>query len=154
MSDRGSRVAEEACSRTRRGTKNGRGIWETRPNSSGVRRQLNLPDCRRTLESVSGSRFADSRLRGFGVYIRARVVNRGRRFLSVHAAHHAHGTRHTAHSAPTLPPPPPSPPPPPPPPPSPPPSPPPPTFRFCCPLCVSLAVKSTGSPAGHPCTCL
>jgi len=62
-------------------------LWNKRPNSSGVRRQLNLPDCRRTLESVSGSpfgsRFADSRLRGF---VRA---SRGRRFLSVHAAHSA-----------------------------------------------------------------
>lgn len=82
-------------------------FWETRPSSSGVRRQLNLPDCRRTLESVSGSpfgsRFADSRLRGF---VRA---SRGRRFLSVHATHGAPSF------APTLPPFSSSPPPPPPP---------------------------------------
>lgn len=70
--------------------------WKTRPNSSGVRKQLNLLDCRRTLESVSGlpfgSRFADSRLRGF-VH-----ASRGCRFLSVHAAHSAPSF------APTLPP--------------------------------------------------
>lgn len=129
-----------ACSRVRCRTKNY--LWKTRPNSSGVRRQLNLPDCRRTLESVSGSpfgsRFADSRLRGF---VRA---SRGRRFLSVHAAHGAPSF------APTLPPFS-----------SPPPSPSPPSyllktplflflFQFCCLVCVTGRAVSPSSEQVAP----
>lgn len=49
-------------------------LWTTRPNSSGVRRQLNLPDCRRTLESVSGSVLGSPTLGFADSYARVAVV--------------------------------------------------------------------------------
>lgn len=49
-------------------------LWKTRPNSSGVRRQLNLPDCQRTLESVSGSVLGSPTLGFADSYARVAVV--------------------------------------------------------------------------------